>query len=377
MKKLIKQIININNYLQLPVPCDKDWDYLIKFCSYHELLPLLFLKYNHQLPPEKQEKFRVNYYFSIARNMVLMEEFLKLKTKFEKTGIEFLPLKGIDFINTIYPDINFRSMTDIDILVPKQKLKKCEQIVINNLGYYKILAGKKEKYWLNYHCHLMYHKILSGINIHLELHWALDFRRFKNINFEQLWNRRKKIFINDTEINILSPEDTIISLGLHQRRFHNPLIIKNIMDAYFILNNYTIDWNYIIMIAYKYRLRTTINLLLNAIQEIYKIDFENIKQRLRIKKFVDYVQKKIISKFIYNSEMFDNSYVRKKVYFQLYFFMYDTWWEVLYYLFFIAPEKFASFFNIPTYSFQNRLWYRLRLLYAPLRLLSIFFKNKV
>ena len=124
MKKLIKQIININNYLQLPVPCDKDWDYLIKFCSYHELLPLLFLKYNHQLPPEKQEKFRVNYYFSIARNMVLMEEFLKLKTKFEKTGIEFLPLKGIDFIITIYPDINFRSMTDIDILVPKQKLKK-------------------------------------------------------------------------------------------------------------------------------------------------------------------------------------------------------------------------------------------------------------
>jgi len=376
MKELIRQIINIDDFSQLPIYSNQNWDYLIKFCSYHELLPLLFLKTSHHLPPEKQEKFRINYYSSIARNMVLMEEFSNLKMELLTRGIQFLPLKGVDFLYTIYPDFNLRSMADIDILVPEDKVNDCEGI-LKSLGYKKILGGVKENYWIKYHCHFMYEKTSSGMNVTLELHWALDFKRLKNISFEHLWTRRRKITAEDTEIYVLSPEDTIIALALHQRRFHKPLILKNIIDGYLILKNHNIDWNYLIDTAYRYRLRVTLNLLLNVIEEVYGINFKHIKDSLRVKNYVDRIQNKIVKNYIYNTEMFNNYHIQKKIYFYLCFFLYDTWWEVVYYLFFIAPEKFAKFFGLPSYSFQNRLRYRLRVFYVPLRFLGSFLKNKM
>jgi hypothetical protein len=375
MKEIISELLDIYSPNKSGFYDDKSWNYLIEFCNYHELIPILYIKFNHLLPLERQQTIKAGYYLSIARNMVLMNEFLKLKIEFESRGIEFLPLKGIDFMNTLYPDINFRPMADIDILIAKQKLNDCEAI-LKALGYRKILAGVREEYWLKYHCHFMYYKISSGMNIHLEIHWALDFKRIKNITFERLWVRRREISVNDTKIYVLSPEDTLISLALHQRRFHKPLILKNIIDGYLIVKHYNIDWEYIIETAYRYRLRTTFNLFLNIIQQVYEINFKDIKDRLRINNFVDRMQNKIIAKYIYNVEMFNNYTEQKKVYLFLYLFLYDRWWELFYYLYFISPEKFAKFFNLPVYSFKNNLFYRLRLFYVPLKILRFFLKTR-
>ncbi len=375
MEKIITELLDIHTPGEIEISDTKTWDYIIEFCSYHELYPILFTKFNHLLPPEKQNLLKSAYYLSIARNMVLMDEFLKLKMGLQTRGIQFLPLKGIDFLNTIYPDFNLRSMADIDILVPENKVNDCEA-TLKALGYKKILGGVKENYWIKYHCHFMYGKTSSGMNIHLELHWALDFKRFQNISFEHLWTRRRKITAEDTEIYVLSPEDTLIALALHQRRFHKPLILKNIIDGYLILKNYNIDWGYLMDTAYRYRLRVTLNLLLNVIEEVYGINFKHIKDSLRVKNFADRIQNKIIRNYIYNTEMFTNYHIQKRIYFYLYFFLYDSWWELLYYLFFISPEKFAKFFNLPIYSFKNNLCYKLRLFYVPFKFLSLFLRVK-
>jgi len=128
--------------------------------------------------------------------------------------------------------------------------------------------------------------------------------------------------------------------------------------------------------AYRYRLRVTLNLLLNVIEEVYGINFKYIKDSLRVKNFVDRIQNKIVKNYIYNTEMFNNYHIQKRIYFYLYFFLYDSWWELLYYLFFISPEKFAKFFNLPIYSFKNNLCYKLRLFYVPFKFLSLFLRAK-
>ena len=243
-----------------------DWGKFKKLFYYHELHPYLYplIKDSANLfPTGIIETSKSSYFYCLLHGQRLLQEFSYIFTAFSQAKIRIVPLKGVAFLQDIYVHIPARPMTDIDLLVEEINLPLATGVLLN-LGFAERLDGLKRSYWLEKQCHLQFIKRKSDKNvIKLDLHFSLDFKR-KNLEIlPQLWER-----VNG---GMLSPEDAIFSLALHQRRFGKVLCLKNVIDAGLILDKYrdTLDWDYLIKQAKSGRMRLTMFFLLAQVQVIF------------------------------------------------------------------------------------------------------------
>lgn len=70
----------------------------------------------------------------IARNIVAQKQFADIANEFLKRKINFMPLKGIALLDTLYTDIRERFLSDIDLLVMPKDLPRIHSIM-TELGY--------------------------------------------------------------------------------------------------------------------------------------------------------------------------------------------------------------------------------------------------
>jgi hypothetical protein len=347
-----------------------DWASFLRLIQLHELIPQTYIRLKDKtqfISPGVYESLKRGYYFSLANNVLLWEEFLTIAKAFNNQDISFVPLKGLSFIGDIYPDIDYRSMVDIDILVKEEVLKLVEDVLFN-LGYNKSLGGLTEDYWRRKQCHIAFLKHLSPAkNILVEIHWNLDFERQKNSILPQLWDRTKKKDIEGIKVRLLSVEDAIFSLALHKRRFGNILSLKGICDLACLINKFgsCIDWGYILKWSRVSQMRAAIYF---SLTQVRLIDETLIPKTVISQLAIPFWKRKAVTSFILRNTF---SYRRniKNTYLKSHFLMYDSLWEPINYIINIAQEQFAKFYGIPPYSQETSLLYRMRFLYLPVRLI--------
>lgn len=349
--------------------------YILKFFEYHEFLPLLYLnlkKLSLNLPRSEENKLKGLYYSNILKNITYISEFTKLSKSFEDENIRFVPLKGINFLHVLYPEINSRTLVDLDILVNYHNLEKIEKI-LQSLGYKLYLSGMKRDYWLKHHCHLIYEK-KESFPIYLEIHWALDFNRIKNLDVSKLIKERR--YVEEKGMWTLKPEYSIIVLALHQRRFHKPLILKNVLDLKLLIEKFELDWRLLLRLAWLYRLRYVLNLIFKELTFFYDQEMpREFVKNLKVPFLINKLQEKLIRESLFDLRFFKNYEKQKFVYFKLYFLVYDSLWEALFYLINLPQEKFARFFNLRPYGENTSLIYRMRIIYTPTKFLLLYFKR--
>ncbi len=378
MKQLLKYLadieltnINIHDTENAKQLNPSSWKYLITFFQYHELLPVLYYNIKNKglkTSPEVENFLKQSYYSSSVCNIILLAEFIKIKELFDSANIRFAPLKGIDFLNSLYPDINLRSIVDIDILLDKNQLSKAETLLLEK-GYKKN-SDISEENLAQYHCHFTYSRTdPSGIPLHLELHWALDYKRNKNLPIEKILAKAKRIVIKDVDFLQLSPEDILISLVLHQRRFHKPLILKNVLDAKLLLQKtHAFNWDYVIKNSWEYKFRSSLSLFLKELEIFYGYKItDTLKNRLGIWGFLNKFQIFFLKKYIYNPKQWRGYSNLKLTYIKLTFLLYDSFIEAASYIIFIPKDKFIKLFGLSNKTAQ--LFYRMRIVYAPWRIL--------
>ncbi len=118
----------------------------------------------------------------IMRDIIQCTELDQITAAFTSAGIRFLTLKGT-ILKTMYPQSDFRTMCDIDILVDEPDLKKAGEI-LSSLGY---SAGKQEE--IN---HDVYFKPpVMNIELHRSLFRATT-DSFAKI-FEDVWNKAELV----------------------------------------------------------------------------------------------------------------------------------------------------------------------------------------
>jgi len=348
-----------------------DWEKFLRLLQFHELLPIafIFLKENENLIPSGIYKsLESGYFFGLAKNILLWEQFLSIAKAFNVYNIDFVPLKGFSFIGEIYPDINYRLMADIDILVKEETLAQVEDILLN-LGYEKHLSGLTEKYWREKQCHIAFLKRLSSSqNILVEVHWDLDFKRLNRMILPQIWERIEERDIEGNKIKFLSIEDTIFSLALHKRRFGNILALKEVCDLACLLKKFIsqIDWDYILKWAFFSKINAT---LYFSLFQIRLIDSNLVSHSLLQKLKLPYWKRKAINNLIIKNTFSINEDIKKN-YLKAHFLLYDSIWEPIKYIINIPQEQFAKFYGLIPYSEKANLLYRMRFLYFPIGLLK-------
>lgn len=350
-----------------------DWRKTRDLIIYHELGPFAYFclkDLNGFLPQDLREFLKNSYTFYLFRSLVFRKEFLRIYEAFWQARINIVPIKGMALIQDVYFNVPPRPMVDIDLLVNEDDLQKSES-VFYGLGYRKELYGLKEEYWRKKQCHIAFYN-KEKRSPYIELHWGLDFKR-KNCNMlPRLWNRIREINTEGQRIKVLSPEDTLFSLALHQRRYGKVLSLKNVLDLGLLFNIYgnSFEWDYVLEESQNGHMSSAIFYLIYLAQFFLETP---IPERVWKGLGVSFYKRILLKNFIEKNTLRErNKNINKKLYLKSHFLLYNSLWEPIDYIMNIPQEQFAKFYNLEPYDNKTALFYKYRLLYIPLKAFSNF-----
>ncbi len=355
-----------------------DWTKFNRIISDHEIYPSAYIilkKYHRFVPPEQLRILESNFYSNLLNLTLLQQELLKLLRYLQEIKIIVLPLKGGHFLldMQIYADKAYlRPMSDIDILVKRNDYLQVQDI-LESQGYIKELYGFKEEYWYNKNYHLAFTKKKEdGRSYIIEVHWALDYAVNKS-QLTHLWERVKPIEFNQRSQDMLSPEDNLLSLALHQRRFGKMLLLKNACDIGLLLIRFKdlLDWDYILAEAVKARMRTVLFSVLEQTKILFDLSIPTeILKLLSVPDFKRKLIKKFIIKYTFNSSQI----TLNSLYLKAHFLLYDNFNEPLQFVLSIPQEQFAKFYKMKPYALNTSILYHLRLFYFSNELIIILYR---
>jgi hypothetical protein len=264
----------INNLLTKTI----DWDFILNIISLHGIAGLVYVTLSQcgnigHVPDNLIRKLETIYRHNAFRNLLYAKEFNEIVTNFNRANIRTIPLKGIEFLHSIYAhNIGLRSLSDIDILVENKNVPRAEKILVD-LGY------KQDKKGYNYsllHFHSIFWRSRGGQPIAIELHWDVDFSDSPfNINIDDFWERSQKTSSWKCNCYRFSIEDSIILNSFHilrgiRKGSDEFLALKNLCDIATIIvqSGDRISWDCIIKQSRKYNILRPVALVLLLVQEL-------------------------------------------------------------------------------------------------------------
>src|SRR5256885_1261902 len=157
-----------------------DWDYLVQTSASHGLLPLLYTNLKSAaavVPQDQLRRLRDLFQKNAVRSALFTGELLKILDLFESEKILAMPYKGPAMAASLYGNPALRQFVDLDILVRKQDVWRCQELLIS-MGYEPHFNITKRQ--LPAFLRLGYVQSFSrdqGMSI-VELHWGIASRFF-------------------------------------------------------------------------------------------------------------------------------------------------------------------------------------------------------
>jgi putative nucleotidyltransferase-like protein len=196
-----------------------DWDFLIQTSLTHGLMPLLFenLKaYASDLvPPDSLNKLKSLHEKSSARSILLTGELLRILNLFESEGLPAMPYKGPSIAMSIYGRLGLRQFVDLDILVRKQDVWHCQELLIS-LGYQPHFNITRRQ--LPAFLKLGYVQMFTrdnGLSV-VELHWGIASRFFTfSLDTDLFWSRLVHMDLMGKQVLTPAPPDLLLILCVH------------------------------------------------------------------------------------------------------------------------------------------------------------------
>jgi hypothetical protein len=378
IKNLTKEIVYGTHKSQLTESVGSpgiDFKKLKYLFFYHELSAYAYVLLKERysvLPGDFFEFLKDSHYFSLFSYMNLYGALLDILRSGKENDILLMPIKGLSYSEEYYKRFGLRPIVDIDLLV---KIEDLEQGVglLEKMGYQKYLAGGTEGYWRKNQCHLEFIRDDKGERNMVELHWALDAKRYQREPIPGLWSRLKKCSFDGQDGSILSPEDTLLSLALHQRRYGKVFNLKYVCDIGLILEKESLDWGYLLKTAHKGKARASLYFLIYQVQFVLDKDLKKRLDALRIPFWQRWLIHRLTHKYIYAPP--DNSRL-PYVFLFSHFLLYDDPWYPFQYILNIPEEQFAKFYNLKVYSKECKLRHRLRFFYFFYSLFKKFMQTR-
>jgi hypothetical protein len=203
----------------------EEWPMLLREAERHGLVPLLYRRIGSTgaqdvVPAQYWGRLRTFYLKSLARNMKIFHELKNMLRLLTDAGVPVIALKGAYLAEGVYGDIALRPMSDVDLLVPKNRLARARKAIMD--------GGYREKMERGYSgieavCEISNHlKPLIGANgLVVEIHWTIGMPTYPfRIDVDGLWERATPVRVGGVEISGLSPEDLVLHLCLHAAAHH-------------------------------------------------------------------------------------------------------------------------------------------------------------
>lgn len=170
-------------------------------------------------------------------------EFRRVARALGEAGIPLIALKGLHLAELVYRDISLRPMSDLDILVPRDRVADCIA-VLRNLDYgHDEELGSAAEAMLDSKCNLgLAH---ANLGIWLEVHWTLDERRGGATDpLPDVWRSARPARLGDAEAQVMSPEFLLLHVCAHLACNHAfSFSLRALCDiAEIVQANPALDW---------------------------------------------------------------------------------------------------------------------------------------
>ncbi len=224
----------------------EDWKELFIIANRYEVAPLLYQrlvveKKRQNLPPDFLQLLQKKFYEFTASNLRKIQQMGLVLEEFQNAGIPVILLKGIYLAEFFYENIGLRSMSDIDLMVPKGKLIDSLE-VLEKLGY-----KCSQDFWLESELPTSQHLpfVYKEGKDEIEIHWTLLKPDLSiNIDEDELWRRAEPIELENRRAWALSPEDLLLHICVHMVYGHELYAqLRSLCDIEVLLSSeFEIDW---------------------------------------------------------------------------------------------------------------------------------------
>lgn len=230
-----------------------DWDAVPRLARQHGLGPLVFKHLAEadllaDVPAGAVAELREAYCAALVTNRRLEIERDRLAAILAGRGVEVLLLKGVTLAARYYRTIALRPSSDLDVLVRREQLASCLQ-VLRDAGYSpQEGAGKPLDPYVLYYLELDY-RSSGGVRIepHLALARLPAYRRALSV--EQVWARALTIDAGGVAVRYLHPWDELRYLSVHYSVPHQASRLIWLVDIAELVRAHTVpdadawDWD--------------------------------------------------------------------------------------------------------------------------------------
>jgi hypothetical protein len=199
------------------------------------------------MPAPVRERLRGLYVGSAVRNALLLRQSAKAVAALAARGIPVILLKGIHLCRFVYPEPGLRSMADVDLMVPRDRLAEAERVFVDAGWGPEPRADVDERCaWSNHLAKL--HRANEPV---LELHWTIERPTAPfGIDLDGIWGRARPATFEGVEIRVLCPEDLLLHLALHASFHHGfgRAAFKAVVDVAAVIHatGDAMDWDQLV-----------------------------------------------------------------------------------------------------------------------------------
>lgn len=229
---LIKSALTGEGY---SLPADFDVQNAVKIARAHQISALVcFGAKTCNLADElAMDKLLVDAYKFTVISEAQTEFIDKITAVFKKENIDYMLLKGAS-IKNIYPNLQMRTMSDIDILIKLEQYDKISKIM-HLLGFSEVTQSDHELIW-------------RKENLAVELHKRLipSYNKDFYAYFGDGWQFAKRE--ENSSCHKMSAEDELVFIFTHLAKHYRDagIGLKHFVDLFLFLKNNTVDQNYVL-----------------------------------------------------------------------------------------------------------------------------------
>jgi hypothetical protein len=170
-------------------------------------------------------------------NLYRLERLEEVRAALEAVQIPLLYLKGAAFLDTLYPALESREMSDVDALVRREDFERA-RTVIESLGYRRQPGGP----WVEQFYGWAY--VRPGIT--LEIHRAFCDESQYDVDYGSIFERAVLHRSPSRIIPTLSPEDTLLQLALHEAKHAFFVDERSAEDVRRVIREWRPDWRTVV-----------------------------------------------------------------------------------------------------------------------------------
>ena len=224
-----------------------DWEPVLDLALHHGVAALLqrrLIAAAIEVPDAIAARLADERHATALVNLRHYGEFRRIVHAFGPHAIPVIALKGLHLAELVYRDISLRPMSDVDILVPRDRVAEAVA-VLRGLGYgFDVELSGAVEAMLDAKCNVgLLHR---GHGIWLEVHWALIEPPSRSAEaVADIWRKAAEGSIGDARVRVMPDEHLLLHVCAHLACNHGfAFSLRALCDIAEIVNRRPqLDWD--------------------------------------------------------------------------------------------------------------------------------------